>query len=102
MTTIWIDSRKRAAGRDEDFEFDIGETVHLQGSARLGVFKIRVAEHRPRHLPLLEGHGPRHSELGAAPHGRLHRRAPGRVDQQQLRERPASWRAAARSSPSRR
>ena len=44
MTTIWIDSRKRAAGRDEDFEFDIGETVHLQGSARLGVFKIRVAD----------------------------------------------------------
>ena len=44
MTTIWIDSRKRAAGRDEDFEFDIGGTVHLQGSARLGVFKIRVAD----------------------------------------------------------
>ena len=44
MTTIWIDSRKRAAGRDEDFEFDIGETVHLQSSARLGVFKIRVAD----------------------------------------------------------
>eukprot|EP00439_Symbiodinium_sp_Y106_P031707 s924_g3.t2 len=44
MTTIWIDSRKRAAGRDEDFEFDIGETVHLQGSAWLGVFKIRVAD----------------------------------------------------------
>ena len=44
MTTIWIDSRKRAVGRDEDFEFDIGETVHLQGSARLGVFKIRVAD----------------------------------------------------------
>ena len=44
MTTIWIDSRKHVAGRDEDFEFDIGETVHLQGSARLGVFKIRVAD----------------------------------------------------------
>ena len=44
MTTIWIDSRKRVAGRDEDFEFDIGETVHLPGSARLGVFKIRVAD----------------------------------------------------------
>ena len=36
MTTIWVDSRKRVAGRDEDFEFDIGETVHLQTSARLG------------------------------------------------------------------
>ena len=44
MTTIWVDSRKRVAGRDEDFEFDVGETVHLQGSARLGVFKIRVAD----------------------------------------------------------
>ena len=87
MTTIWIDSRKRAAGRDEDFEFDIGDTVHLQGSARLGVFKIRVAhlpEHRPRRLPLLEGHRPGHPELGAAPDGRLHGSAPGGV---QLRER---------------
>ena len=42
MTTIWIEAG--SAGRDEDFEFDIGETVHLQGSARLGVFKIRVAD----------------------------------------------------------
>ena len=32
MTTI--DSRKRVAGTDSDFEFDVGETVHLQGSAR--------------------------------------------------------------------
>ena len=44
MTTIWVDSRKRVAGTDFDFEFDVGETVHLQGSARLGVFKIRVAD----------------------------------------------------------
>ena len=44
MTSIWIDSRKRVAGTDADFEFDIGETVHLQTSARLGVFKIRVAD----------------------------------------------------------
>ena len=44
MTSIWIDSRKRVAGTDSDFEFDIGETVHLQGSARLGVFKIRAAD----------------------------------------------------------
>ena len=83
MTTIWIDSRKRAAGRDEDFEFDIGETVHLQSSARLGVFKIRVAD------TFLS------TDRGAYLYwkdtvnwaGRLHRRAPGRVDQQQLRER---------------
>ena len=44
MTTIWVDSRKRVAGTDSDFEFDVGETVHLQGSARLGVFKTRVAD----------------------------------------------------------
>ena len=44
MTTIWVDSRKRVAGTDADFEFDIGETVHLENSARLGVFKIRVAD----------------------------------------------------------
>ncbi|CAE7381591.1 unnamed protein product, partial [Symbiodinium microadriaticum] len=39
-----LDSRRRVAGTDSDFEFDVGETVHLQGSARLGVFKIRVAD----------------------------------------------------------
>ncbi|CAE7357566.1 unnamed protein product, partial [Symbiodinium pilosum] len=44
MTSIWVDSRKRAAGTDADFEFDVGQTVHLQGSARLSVFKIRVAD----------------------------------------------------------
>ncbi|CAE7598869.1 unnamed protein product, partial [Symbiodinium sp. CCMP2456] len=44
MTSIWVDSRKRMAGSDADFEFDIGQTVHLQGSARLSVFKIRVAD----------------------------------------------------------
>ncbi|CAE7856763.1 unnamed protein product, partial [Symbiodinium microadriaticum] len=44
MTTIWVDSRKRVAGTDSDFEFDVGESVHLQGSAKLGVFKIRVAD----------------------------------------------------------
>ena len=42
MTSIWIDSRKRMAGTDSDFEFNIGETVHLQGSARIRVFKIRA------------------------------------------------------------
>ena len=44
MTSIWVDSRKRVAGTDADFEFDIGQTVHLQGSARLSIFKIRVAD----------------------------------------------------------
>ena len=44
MTSIWVDSRKRVAGTDADFEFDVGQTVHLQGSAKLSVFKIRVAD----------------------------------------------------------
>ena len=44
MTTIYVDSRKRVSGTDADFDFDIGESVHLQNSARLGVFKIRVAD----------------------------------------------------------
>ena len=44
MTSIWVDSRLRVGGTDADFEFDIGQTVHLQGSAHLSVFKIRVAD----------------------------------------------------------
>eukprot|EP00439_Symbiodinium_sp_Y106_P022100 s9564_g2.t1 len=34
MTTIYVDSRKRVAGDDSSFEFDIGETIHLQTGAR--------------------------------------------------------------------
>ena len=44
MSTLYVDSRKRASGTDSDFDFDIGETIHLQNSARLGVFKVRVAD----------------------------------------------------------
>ena len=36
MTTIYVDSRKRVAGDDSSFEFDIGETIHLQTGARRG------------------------------------------------------------------
>ena len=43
MTTIWVDSRKRVAGTDSDFEFDVGKR-RTCSSARLGVFKIRVAD----------------------------------------------------------
>ena len=43
-TTIYIDSRKRVAGDDASFEFDIGETLHLQTGAKLSVFKLRVAD----------------------------------------------------------
>ena len=43
-TTIYVDSRKRTAGDDSSFEFDIGETIHLQMGAKLSVFKFRVAD----------------------------------------------------------
>ena len=51
MTSIWIDSRKRVAGSDADFEFDIGKTVHLQGSARLGVLIQRHGNMGPHFVP---------------------------------------------------
>ena len=41
MTTI-VDSRKRVAGSDSDFEVDLGESLHLQSDARLAVYKIRL------------------------------------------------------------
>ena len=44
MTTIYVDSRKRVAGSDSDFEVDLGESLHLQSDARLTVFKIRLAD----------------------------------------------------------
>ena len=43
-TTIYVDSRKRVAGDDSSFEFDIGETIHLQTGAKLSIFKMRVAD----------------------------------------------------------
>ena len=44
MTTIYVDSRKRVAGSDSDFEVDLGESLHLQSDARLTVYKIRIAD----------------------------------------------------------
>ena len=44
MTTVYVDSRKRVAGDDSSFEFDIGETIHLQTGAKLSVLKVRVAD----------------------------------------------------------
>ena len=43
MTTMYVDSRKRVAGSDSDFEVDLGESLHLQSDARLAVYKIRLA-----------------------------------------------------------
>ena len=48
MTTIYVDSRKRVAGLDSDFEVDLGESLHLQSDARLAVYKTRLAD-RPAH-----------------------------------------------------
>ena len=39
-----LDSRKRVAGSDSDFEVDLGESLHLQSDARLAVYKIRLAD----------------------------------------------------------
>ena len=53
MTTIYVDSRKRVAGSDSDFEVDLGESLHLQSDARLAVYKIRLADsfvHGPGYL----------------------------------------------------
>ena len=44
MSTIYVDSRKRVAGDDASFEFDIGETIHMQTGAKLSVLKFRVAD----------------------------------------------------------
>ena len=44
MTTIYVDSRKRVAGSDSDFEVDLQESLHLQSDARLAVYKIRIAD----------------------------------------------------------
>ena len=44
MTTIYVDSRKRVAGLDSNFEVDLGESLHLQSDARLAVYKIRIAD----------------------------------------------------------
>ena len=39
-----MDSRKRVAGSDSDFEVDLGESLHSQSDARLAVYKIRLAD----------------------------------------------------------
>ena len=43
-STIYVDSRKRVAGTDSDFEIDLGETLHIDSGAKLAVHKIRVAD----------------------------------------------------------
>ena len=65
MTTIYVDSRKRVAGSDSDFEVDLGELLHMQSDARLAVYKIRIADFLST--------------------GRLHGLPAGSLDQLQLR-----------------
>ena len=51
MTTIYVDSRKRVAGSDSDFEVDLGESLHLQSDARLAVSGRRfLSTDRGRYL----------------------------------------------------
>ena len=88
MTTIYVDSRKRVAGSDSDFEVDLGESLHLQSDARLAVYKIRLADSflstdRGRYLYWVD------AALGTLnwallPVGRVHWRTAGRLDQLQL------------------
>ena len=42
MTTIYVDSRKRVAGSDSDFEVDLGESLHLQSDAWPTAFCPRI------------------------------------------------------------
>ena len=54
-SVAYVDSRKRVAGSDSDFE-DLGESLRLQSDARLAVYKIRLADsfvRGPGPLPLL-------------------------------------------------
>ena len=80
MTTIYVDSRKRVAGSDSDFEVDLGESLHLQSDARLAVYKIRLADtflstDRGHYLYWVD------AELGVVARGRVHWRTAGRLDQ---------------------
>ena len=58
MTTIYVDSRKKVAGLDSDFEVDLGESLHLQSDARFAVYKTPG-----RQFPL-DGPGPVDAALG--------------------------------------
>ena len=87
MTTIYVDSRKRVAGSDSDFEVDLGESLHLQSERRLAVYKIRLADsffstERGRYLYWVDRAG--RAELGVVARRRVHGRPAGRLDQLQL------------------
>ena len=84
--SIYVDSRKRVAGLDSDFEVDLGESLHLQSDARLTVYKIRLANSflstdRGRYLYWVDA---ALGTLSVVAQGRLHRPPAGRLDQLQL------------------
>ena len=73
MTTSYVDSRKRVAGLDSDFEVDLGESLHQQ----------LFVHGRGRYLYWVN------AALGTLnwallPGGRVHWRTVGRLDQLQL------------------
>ena len=44
MTTIYVDSRNRVSGSDSNFTFELPETLHMQTSAKMAVYKVRIAD----------------------------------------------------------
>ena len=44
MTTVYVDSRRRVSGSDSNFAFELPETLHMQSSAKLAVYKVRIAD----------------------------------------------------------
>ena len=44
MSTIYVDSRRRISGSDSNFTFELPETLHMQSSAKMAVYKVRIAD----------------------------------------------------------
>ena len=44
MSTIYVDSRRRVSGSDSNFTFELPETLHMQSSAKMAVYKVRIAD----------------------------------------------------------
>ena len=97
-TTIYVrTAASESPENDASFEFDIGETLHLQTGAKLSVFKLPCGRRLPQSTDrgqYLYWHrrGPAEPSTGRClPDRSLHGDAAGRLDQQQLRLRPPMW-----------
>ena len=44
MSAIYVDSRRRISGSDSNFTFELPETLHMQSSAKMTVYKVRIAD----------------------------------------------------------